>query len=224
MSVPDRKILMVVTSHDCIDVDHPTGLWLEEFAVPWQIFRAAGISVTVASPLGGAAPLDPRSLEDDARVAAWAEARSALMETMPLRTLPMHRFDAVFLVGGHGTMFDFPECPELQVLLRTHFANGSLVAAVCHGPAGLVGVDLDDGSPLVAGRRLTAFTDAEERAVELDGLMPFLLESELRERGADFVAGEAWRSHVEIDGNLITGQNPASSAAAAEAVLQRLPD
>lgn len=222
MTLPDRKILMVVTSHDCIDAEHPTGLWLEEFAVPWQLFRAAGVPVTVASPLGGAAPLDPRSLEDDAQVVAWSEARSVLMETIALRNLLTHRFSAVFLAGGHGTMFDFPECPELQTLLRTHFADGSLLAAVCHGPAGLVHVDLDDGSPLVAGRRLTAFTDAEEKAVELDGLMPFLLESELRERGADFVAGESWSSHVEIDGNLITGQNPASSTAVAEALLQRL--
>lgn len=119
-------------------------------------------------------------------------------------------------------MFDFPENAELQILVRNHFEAGSVVAAVCHGPAGLVHVDLHDGSPLVKGRRLTAFTDAEEKAVELDGLMPFLLESELRARGAVFVPGDLWASHVEVDGNLVTGQNPASSAAAAEAVVALL--
>ncbi len=222
MTTPAKKVLMVVTSHNEIDADHPTGLWLEEFAVPWDIFRAAGFEVRIASPLGGAAPLDPRSLEDNANVRAWQQAENILQTTEELRLLLTHRFDAVFLPGGHGTMFDFPENDALQRLIRSHFEAGSVVAAVCHGPAGLVHVDLKDGRPLVQGRRLTAFTDAEEKAVELDGLMPFLLETELRARGADFVAGELWGSHVEVDGNLVTGQNPASSAAAAEAVVALL--
>lgn len=222
MSAADKTILMVVTGQGEIDADHPTGLWLEEFAIPWQLFCEAGFKVTVASPLGGNTPLDPRSLEDDEQVVAWRKAQAALAQTTPLRSVAAHSYAAVFLPGGHGTMFDLPACHELQALLRSQYEAGRIVAAVCHGPAGLVDVLLSDGQPLVSGKRLTAFTDAEERAVELDGLMPFLLETELRRQGANFIEGDLWSSHVEVDGNLVTGQNPASSGAAAEAVIALL--
>jgi len=222
MSASQKTVLIVVTSHDEIGPDKPTGLWLEEFAVPWQLFKEAGCRVSVASPLGGRTPIDPRSMEDEAKVAAWREAENILMQTTGLDELALHKFDAIFLPGGHGTMFDLPENPHLKAMLHAQFEAGRIVAAVCHGPAGLVDVMLSDGRPLVAGRTLTAFTDAEEKAVGLDGEMPFLLESELREKGANFVVGEPWASHVEIDGRLVTGQNPASSAATAEAVIKSL--
>lgn len=222
MSSTQKSVLIVVTSHNEIAPDKPTGLWLEEFAVPWQLFKEAGCKVTVASPLGGSTPVDPRSLGDDAKVAAWREAESVLMETTGLDDLALHKFDAIFLPGGHGTMFDLPENPHLKAMLHAQFKAGRIVSAVCHGPAGLVDIQLSNGQALVSGRTLTAFTDAEEKAVGLDGDMPFLLESELREKGANFVVGEPWGSHVEVDGKLVTGQNPASSAATAEAVLQLL--
>ena len=132
--------------------------------------------------------------------------------------------DALFLPGGHGTMFDLPGSVPLKKLLETLNAQGRVIAAVCHGPAGLVGAKRADGQPLVAGKRLTAFTNSEERAVELDGLMPFLLESRLRELGADFAPALNWTDHVEIDGNLITGQNPQSSSSVAQAVIRALSD
>jgi len=222
MSTPGKTVLMVMTSYDAIDADHPTGLWLEEFAAPWQLFLDAGCQVTVASIQGGSVPLDPRSLVDDEKMSSWHEAVSALQQTVPLNSLIEHRYDAIFLPGGHGTMFDLPENPTLQGMLRHHYENDRVVAAVCHGPAGLIDVTLSDGSYLVTGNTLTAFTDAEERAAQLVEMMPFLLESELRQRGANFKSGDLWSSHVETDGKLVTGQNPASSAAAAEAVLNLL--
>jgi len=214
------RILIVTTSHDRIDANHPTGLWLEEFAIPYRSFRAAGCSVTVASIRGGRVPVDPRSLEGDAS-ARWREEQTVL-ETTPSLAEVTGEFDALFLPGGHGTMFDLPEQPALQGWIRRLFTSGRPVAAVCHGPVGLAGVRLEDGWPLVRGRVVTAFTNAEERAVRLERRMPFLLEDRLREEGAAFSAGALWEPHVEVDDNLVTGQNPASSAPAAKALLQLL--
>ncbi|PLX84733.1 MAG: glutamine amidotransferase [Desulfuromonas sp.] len=219
---PGKSILFVVTNCDRIDSDHPTGLWLEEFAVPFEAFREAGFDVEVASPGGGSAPIDPRSTPPEEQKEQWAAARKALEKTRPLNRVDSAPFEALFLPGGHGTMFDLPECKALQRLLETFEGQEKVIAAVCHGPAGLVGALGKDGRPLVAGRTLTAFTDAEEKTVELDGLMPFLLESRLRELGAKFVTGSNWQDHVERDGNLITGQNPQSSASTARAVLELL--
>nr|WP_216355501.1 type 1 glutamine amidotransferase domain-containing protein [Geothermobacter hydrogeniphilus] len=224
MPVLNKTVLMVVTSHDELAPGKPTGLWLEEFAIPWQLFREAGLKVSIASPLGGNVPIDPRSIEDEDKVVAWREAENVLLQTASLDELQLHKFDAIFLPGGHGAMFDLPENPVLKALLHSQIEAGRIVAAVCHGPAALVEVSLSDGRPLVAGRTLTAFTDAEERAVGLEDAVPFLLEAELRAKGADFVAGELWASHVEVDDKLVTGQNPASSAATAEAVIRLLRD
>jgi len=220
----NQRILMVVTSHDHIDADHPTGLWLEEFAVPFVSFRRAGMDILVSSPKGGSAPVDPRSKPSGEQEREWREATAALDRTEPLAKVGSEGLDALFLPGGHGTMFDLPGSVPLKKLLETLDAQGRVIAAVCHGPAGLVGAKRADGQPLVAGKRLTAFTNSEERAVELDGLMPFLLESRLRELGADFAPAPNWTDHVEIDGNLITGQNPQSSSSVAQAVIRALSD
>ncbi len=218
-----KKVLMIVTSHGRIDESHPTGVWLEEFAIPYAMFRQAGYEITVASPKGGAAPVDPRSLENIGETAADEEARAALEETRKLdATFHSEDFDALFFPGGHGTMFDLPDNPEVQRLVVEFIEAGKVVAAVCHGPACLVGALLPDETPLVRGRRLTAFTDAEERAVELDQKMPFLLEDRLRALGARFVPAENWQDNVVVDGNLVTGQNPQSSASAARAVIELL--
>lgn len=216
------KILMVVTSHDKIDEQHRTGLWLEEFAVPYLEFRKAGYEVTVASTKGGATPIDPNSKPSPEQEQAWVEARQVLQNTLPLAQVDAAPYDAIFLPGGHGTMFDLPDNATLQQILSSYQQEGKIIAAVCHGPAGFVNVRRRDGQPLVAGRRITAFTDAEEREVKLDRAVPFLLESKLREEGAEMIVAPNWADHTEEDGNLITGQNPQSSGSAARAVIRAL--
>jgi putative intracellular protease/amidase len=218
-----KKILLVVTSHDRINNEKVTGLWLEEFAIPYELFKQKGYTVTVASPQGGRAPIDPRSLPTDNEVAKFEEAQRILENTLPVNTVDVTDYDAIFLPGGHGTMFDLP-VPQIGQLIGQFADSGKVVAAVCHGPAGLVAATRADGQPVVKGHRLTGFTNDEERAAELDKDMPFLLESKLRELGATFVASPMWSDHVEIDGFLVTGQNPQSSAGTARAVIQLLED
>lgn len=216
-------ILMLVTSHDRIDADHPTGLWFEEFAVPFAKFRAAGYAVDVVSPRGGDTPIDARSLEDYAATPSNEAARAALRHTRRLDDgISARDYAAVFFPGGHGTMFDLPDNPRVQRLVREFAESDKVIASVCHGPACLVGVMLRDGTAFVKGRRVTAFTDNEERAVQLDRAMPFLLESKLREQGAQFVPADDWADNVVVDGKLVTGQNPQSSGSAADAVLRLL--
>lgn len=213
-------ILFVVTSHDRIDEEKPTGIWLSEFAEPYELFVQAGYQITVASVRGGKAPIDPRSLPKDET--QWAEAIAALEQTVPLSSVVEDPFDAVFLPGGHGTMYDLPGNPELERILRSMDDSKKIIAAVCHGPAGLVNMKRSDGQDFVRGRRLTAFTNAEEKAAQLDTYMPFLLETRLREQGADFQGKPLWTDHVVIDGHLITGQNPQSGLSAARAVVEQL--
>lgn len=217
-----KQVLMVATSVDRMTDGKPTGLWLEEFAVPYLLFKEAGFKVTVASPKGGKVPVDARSLKEGVHVFEWAKAIVELDATTKLDQVQAKGFDAIFLPGGHGTMFDFPNDPNLKRLLNRFATEDKVIAAVCHGPAGLVEAKKSDGTPLVAGKTITAFTDAEEIAVELDKVMPFMLETKLREEGSKFVVGEKWAAHVQIDGNLVTGQNPASSKGVAEAVIQLL--
>jgi putative intracellular protease/amidase len=218
-----RSILMIVTSHDRIDEGHRTGLWFEEFAKPYTLFRQQGFAVTVASPAGGDTPLDERSLADYQPSAENEAARAHLRELPALsEDFSAADYDAIFFPGGHGTMFDLPDNPQVQRLIREFHEAGKVIASVCHGPACLVNVVLGNGEPLVRGRKLTAFTDDEERAVALDGLMPFLLESRLREQGATFIPADDWQDNVIVDDNLVTGQNPQSSASAALAVIQLL--
>lgn len=219
-SAAGRRILMVVTSHGEIKEGHPTGLWLEEFAVPYELFRAEKHDVTVASLKGGKVPVDPRSLSD--RVKYQPETMAALQKARRLAKQDLDEFDAVFFPGGHGTMYDLPDNPKVAATVTHFLLQGQPIALICHGPAALVGAKTPDGKPVVAGRRLTAFTDSEERAVELDKLMPFLLETRLRELGADFSGGPDFAGRVVVDKNLITGQNPASSSAAARELLKQL--
>ncbi|ADE15856.1 ThiJ/PfpI domain protein [Nitrosococcus halophilus Nc 4] len=218
-----KSILMVVTSHDAIDREHPTGLWFEEFSVPYTLFRNQGYAITVASPKGGDAPIDPRSLEEYEATAANEAARAALKGTRRLDSnLRVADFDAAFFCGGHGTMFDLPDNADVQRWVAEFVQADKVLASVCHGPACLVGASLGDGTPVVKGRKVTSFTDQEERAVELDRHMPFLLESRLRELGAEFLPAANWQDNVVVDGNLVTGQNPQSSANAARAVIRLL--
>jgi putative intracellular protease/amidase len=214
----NKHILMIVTSHNHLPNGKPTGMWFEEFAIPYQIFRAQGYRVTVASPTGGSAPIDPGSLPADGEP---ADLLGVVAHTRPLAEIRVEDHDALFLPGGHGTMFDLPS-PAVGALVGRFADQGKAVAAVCHGPAGLVAARRADGRPVVAGHQLTAFTNAEEAAVHLTEVMPFLLETRLRELGAAFIDAPLWSDHVVVDRLLITGQNPQSSASAAQALVEVL--
>lgn len=215
------KILIIVTGHSEIDAQHPTGLWYDEYAAPYAAFRREGFDVVTASLRGGATPVDPRSLEG---VKADDAVMHALENTVTLQQAgDAYQYDAVFLPGGHGTMFDLAKSQPLKALVSELDAQGKIVAAVCHGPAAFVdAIRAAQPRTLVDGRRITCFTDAEERATKLDALMPFLLASKLRSQGANVVEGPDWSDHVEVDGNWVTGQNPQSSGSAARAVIEAL--
>lgn len=220
MSNP-KKILIVVTNHNQIDPEHPTGLWFEEFAIPYHLFREQTYTITVASPKGGLAPLDPRSIPKDEETKKYSDALQALQFTEPLSSININEYDAVFLPGGHGTMYDLP-VEEVGQCVSKFINAGKVVAAVCHGPAALTTAKNSDGTPIIKGKKVTGFTNEEEKEVQLDKLMPFLLESKLSELGAEFISSPKWSDNVVVDGNLITGQNPQSSASTANAVIKVL--
>jgi putative intracellular protease/amidase len=216
-----KRILMVVTNHTKITEDHKTGLWLEEFAVPYQVFKDKGYDVKVTSIQGGEVALDPNSVPEEKK-SEWQAAEEELKHTVPLSKDDAKGFDAIFLPGGHGTMFDFPDNETLQYVLQQFAEDGKVIGAVCHGPAGLVNVTYQDGTPLVKGKKVNCFTNAEEKETGLEEHMPFLLETKLREQGAEFVCGEKWADFSVRDGNLVTGQNPMSSKSTAEKVIEAI--
>jgi len=223
------NILMVLSSHDKLgDTGRKTGFWLEEFAAPYYVFTDAGAQVTLVSPKGGQPPLDPKSDEPEAqtdstrRFKADDAAQSALAHTDKLADVSGDDFDAVFYPGGHGPLWDLAEDKNSIRLIEATIAAGKPVAAVCHAPAVLRHVRGGDGSPLVKGRKVTGFTNSEEAAVQLSAIVPFLVEDMLIEKGGDYSKAADWQPHVVRDGLLITGQNPASSEAAAVSLLDRL--
>lgn len=220
-----KRILFVLTSHDRLgDTGQETGYYLPEAAHPWRVLREAGHRIDLASPEGGPVPVDPEShdLEDEANAAFLEAEEDALEDTLAADALDPSEYDAIYFAGGHGTMWDFPDCQPLIDATRDIYEAGGVVAAVCHGPAGLVNVRLSDGAYLVDGREVSCFTDEEERAVELDEVVPFLLETRLRERGAAIRKAEPWQEKVVTDGRLVTGQNPASAEGVGEAVARLL--
>lgn len=223
------KILMVLTSHDQLgDTGKKTGFWLEEFAAPYFIFKDAGAEITVASPKGGQPPLDPKSNEPDSQTAATErfkkdqEAQTALANTVKLSSISAEDYDAVFYPGGHGPLWDLAEDRDSIGLIEKLYAAGKPVSAVCHGPAVFRHTKTADGSPLVKGKSVTGFANTEEEAVGLTDVVPFLVEDELKNNGGLYSKGDDWQPYAVTDGNLITGQNPASSELVAKAVLQRL--
>lgn len=225
------KILMVLTSHDQLgNTGKKTGLWLEEFAAPWYVFKEAGAEVTLASPKGGQPPLDPKSDAEDAQTDATRrfqgdeQAKAALANTLPLGEIDPYNFDAVFYPGGHGPLWDLAEDKDSITVLEAFYAANKPVAAVCHAPGVFKNVKAADGHPVVKGKRVTGFTNSEEAAVGLTDVVPFLVEDMLKEKGGEYSKGADWGSYVVEDGHLITGQNPASSEATAEALLKRLSD
>ena len=223
------KILLVLTSHDELgNTGHKTGFWLEEFATPYYIFKDANADITLASPNGGQPPLDPKSDEPDFQTEATerfkkdADAQAALANTLKLSDISADDYDAVFYPGGHGPLWDLAEDSSSIALIESMYASGKLVSAVCHAPAVLRHVKGADGSPLVTGKSVTGFSNSEEAAVQLTGIVPFLLEDELKAKGANYSSSEDWHPYVITDGNLVTGQNPASSELAAKTVLDKM--
>ncbi len=223
------KILIVLTSHDRLgDTGEKTGFWLEEFAAPYYRLKDAGATITLASPQGGQPPLDPKSdlpenqTEATQRFRSDTAAQAELADTKKLADVSVDEFDAVFFPGGHGPMWDMPDNSDAIALIESFVQAGKPVAAICHAPAALINVRGKEGEYLVKGRRVTGFTNTEEEAVGLTSAVPFLLEDRLKQRGGIYGRADDWAPHIEVDGKLVTGQNPASSEPAAEALLQLL--
>lgn len=223
------KILMVLTSHDQLgNTGKKTGFWLEEFASPYFVFKDAGVDLTLASPKGGQPPIDPKSDDPGAQTDATrrfqsdAAAKQHLATTLTLDQVKADDFDAVFYPGGHGPLWDLTEDKRSIALIEAFDRAGKPVAAVCHAPGVLRHVKGADGQPLVKGRKVTGFTNSEEEAVQLTSVVPYLVEDVLKQNGGQFSRTDDWGSYAVVDGRLVTGQNPASSDAAAHELLKLL--
>ncbi len=220
------KILMVLTSHDQLgNTGRKTGFWLEEFAAPYFVFRDAGVDLTLSSPKGGQPPIDPKSDLPENQTEAMARfkqdhaAQQTLSQTARLADMRSEDFDTIFYVGGHGPMWDLVDNPDSIALIESFYDSGKAVAAVCHSPAVFHRV-MYQGAPLVKGKRVTGFTDGEEEAVCLTHVVPFLVEDELKRIGGRYEKAPDWESFAVVDGRLVTGKTPASSTAAAHALLK----
>ncbi|BEV72609.1 MULTISPECIES: type 1 glutamine amidotransferase domain-containing protein [unclassified Paludibacterium] len=223
------KVLMVLTSHDQLgNTGKKTGFWLEEFAAPYYVFKDAGADIVLASPLGGQPPLDPKSdlaefqTELTHRFKADPAAQQALANTVRLDSVQQQDFDTVFYPGGHGPLWDLTVSQTSIDLIEAFERAGKPIGFVCHAPGVLRHVKAADGRPLVAGRRVTGFTNGEEAAVELTDVVPFLIEDEFKRQQGIYLKGPDWAPFIVEDGKLITGQNPASSEGVARALLKQL--
>ncbi|MFG5778174.1 type 1 glutamine amidotransferase domain-containing protein [Comamonas sp. J-3] len=224
-----KKILVVLTSHDQLgNTGEKTGFWLEELAAPYYTFLDAGAELTLASPKGGQPPLDPKSNEPGFQTEATRRfendtaAMQALATTKKLADVSLAQFDAVFYPGGHGPLWDLAEDPVSIALIEQAIQAGKPVAAVCHAPGVLRHTKGADGKPLVFGKTVTGFSNSEEEAVGLTKVVPFLVEDMLKAHGGSYAKAADWQSHVQVDGLLVTGQNPGSSEASAQALLKLL--
>ena len=223
------NILMILTSHDALgDTGKKSGFWLQKFAAPYYAFSDAGAKVTLASPKGGQPPIDassnaPDAQTDDTRLFRCdAAARAALAATTKLTDLQVEGFDAVSYAGGHGPLWDLTEDLASINLIEYFVSTGRSIGAVCHAPAVFRGAKGVDGKPLVSGRNVTGFANTEEAAAGLTDVVPFLVQDLLVTNGGHYSNGADWAPHVVVDGNLVTGQNPASSKEAAEALIKLL--
>jgi putative intracellular protease/amidase len=212
------KILFITTSHDQLgDTVDKTGVWLEEFTAPYYVFKDAGAEVTIASPNGGPIPIDPKSqsimvtTRSTKRFLKDIEARSFLAHSILLKEVKADDFDVVFLPGGHGPMWDIAGNKIVKQLLEAFNSENKPIGSVCHGVVGLLALQNDKGELLIKGKQLAGFSNSEEESSGLSGVVPFLLETELRSLGALYIKGPDYTSHVVADDNIITGQNPASS-------------
>lgn len=218
-----KKILCVVTSNDVKgSTGIPTGFWLGELTHPMKKFEDAGFETVIASIKGGKPPIDKDSLDfsDEVNKKFWDDAsfQKKYEHSLKLDEVNPKDYAAIFFAGGHGVMWDFPDSPAVDKVTREIYENGGIVSAVCHGPAALVNVKLSDGKYLVDGKNVTGFTNGEEEEVQATKIVPFLLADKLNEHGAKHHAEKNWSNHVEVDGRLVTGQNPASAAVGDEVV------
>ena len=223
------KILIVLTSHSNLgNTGKKTGFWIEEFAGPYYVLADAGAIITIASPKGGQPPVDPKSEEAAAQTPATKRffqdllAIDKVANTLKLSDINSNDYDTVFYPGGHGPLWDLANDANSIALIEKFYNSQKPVAFVCHAPAALIKVKSENGQPLVMGKKVTGFSDTEEEAVGLTKVVPFLLEQELKKLGGHYSKGSDWASHVERDGLLITGQNPASSEAVAQLLLKTL--
>jgi putative intracellular protease/amidase len=223
------NVLIVLTSHDQLgDTGEKTGFWLEEFASPYYHLKDAGVEVTLASPSGGQPPLDPKSNEPDFQTDATrrfdgdSSARNELANTAKLAEMNVEDFDAVFYPGGHGPLWDLYSDSDSIALIEKFIAAGKPVAAVCHAPAALLNAKDKSGEPLVKNKKVTGFSNSEEAAVALTDVVPYLLEDQLVAMGGSYQKVDDWNSLAVVDGLIITGQNPASSEAVAEALVKAI--
>jgi len=224
-----KKVLFVLTSHDELgDTGEKTGFWVEEFAAPYYNLLDKGVKITVATPKGGKAPIDPRSkaeasqTETTKRYNKDKSAQEIINTTVKLENVKAEDFDAVFYPGGHGPLWDLAEDKTSIALIETFNEQDKPIALVCHAPGILKDVKKENGEPLVMGKNVTGFTNTEEEAVQLTNVVPFLVEDMLKENGGAFSKADKWNVHVVKDGNLITGQNPASSNKVADELFQSL--
>ncbi|WP_057830350.1 type 1 glutamine amidotransferase domain-containing protein [Colwellia sp. TT2012] len=224
-----KKILMVLTSHDELgNTGKKTGFWVEEFAAPYYAFIDAGVEVTLATPKGGQAPIDPTSTLADFQTSATERydgdevAQAKIANTVQLSSLSESDFDGVFYPGGHGPLWDLTDNKDSIALIESFLNAGKAVAAVCHASAALLNVKQASGEFAIKGKAVTGFTNSEEEAVQLTEVVPFLLEDELIKRGGEYQKAQDWHAFVVQDGLIITGQNPASSALAAEKLLSQI--
>jgi putative intracellular protease/amidase len=219
------RVLIVVTSHDQLgDTGRRTGAYFSEITHPYAVFTEQGYAVDIVSPKGGSTPLIAAGTRDSVttRLLYDADFMGKLGNAKTPDAVDPADYAAIYFAGGHGAMWDLPDATSINEMTAAIFEQGGTVGGVCHGPAGLVNVRLSDGSYLVAGRTVSAFTNEEEEAAEATDLMPFLLETRLRERGATFSEGPKWDAHIAVSGRLITGQNPASATDVAEAMVEAL--
>mgnify|MGYP000468066864 FL=1 len=222
-----NKVLFVITNHEELgDTGKRTGYFLREVSYPYKAITEAGYNIDFVSPKGGPTPMDPGSndMDDEVNKAFTDDASimNRLQNTMSPSEINPDNYDAIMYAGGHGTMWDFPDSEVLTTIAVSIYEHGGVLGAICHGPAGLVNMKLKDGTYLVAGKRIASFTDEEERAIELENVVPFLLASKLEERGAIHTKAKNFKPHVEVDGRLVTAQNPPSAKSMGEVMVKVL--
>lgn len=220
-----KKILFVVTSHDKKgDTGENTGYYLGEVSHPWEVLYHAGYEIDFVSPKGGTPPVDGFDLKDPANKEFWEnkEYKNKIDHSLEPSQVNSNNYTAIFYAGGHGAMWDFADNTALAAVASKIYENGGIVAGVCHGPAGLVNIKLNNGTYLVNGKKINAFTNEEESEVKLTNVVPFLLEDKLKQRGAKFEKSGVWQNHVVTDQRVITGQNPQSAKSVGEAILKAL--
>lgn len=217
------KILFVVTSHDTKgNTGEKTGYYLGEVSHPWEVLTNAGYEIDFVSPKGGNPPVDGFDLTDEVNKKFWENKRyhQKITHTLKPSEVNPKNYKAIFYAGGHGAMWDLPNNQEIATLATQIYENDGIVAAVCHGPAGLTNIKLSNDTYLITGKKVNAFSNEEEEIVKLTNVVPFLLEDKLIERGAIFEKSAPWQKHISVDGRLITGQNPQSAKGVGEAILE----